>query len=179
MDTPRYLFLDRDGIVNRRIVGGYVSNTNEFIIKTDFLEAMELLAPRFKKIFIITNQQGVGKGLLSLEQVHEVHSFMRQELAKHNVFIDDIYVCPHLAAAHCNCRKPLPGLALRAKEEHPDIDFSRSVMIGDALSDLLFGRNCGMKTVFVNDPQIPITSEISRNADIIVDEMVELVPLNF
>ncbi|MCQ2286650.1 MAG: HAD-IIIA family hydrolase [Bacteroidales bacterium] len=177
MDTDRSLFLDRDGIVNHRIVDGYVTKPEDFIFKTDFLETMERIAPRFKKIFIMTNQQGVGKGLMTMEQVNEVHRFMCAELDKRKIHIEKVYVCPHLASENCSCRKPKNGLALQAQNDYPEIDFSRSVMIGDALSDLKFGRNCGMKTVFVNDSHLELTDEIVNSADVIVNSMSELTAI--
>ena len=174
MAGNRTLFLDRDGIINRRIVGGYVTDIEQFEFKSDFLETMGQLSRSFKKIFVITNQQGVGKGIMTMEQVDAVHGYMCRELSARGIEITGVYVCPHLAAEGCRCRKPRTGLAEQAKHDHPDIDFSNSVMIGDALSDLLFGRACGMKTVFVNDSQISVTKEIKDNADVIVDTFAQV-----
>lgn len=174
MAANRTLFLDRDGVINRRIVNGYVANIEQFEFKDDFLEMMVHIAPHFKKIFIVSNQQGVGKGIMTMQQVETVNEFMCHELEQRGINIDKVYICPHLAADNCNCRKPNPGLALQAKNDFPDIDFANSVMIGDSPSDLLFGRKCGMKTVFVNDSNTTITPEIEKLADVIVNNMLQL-----
>lgn len=174
MAGDRTLFLDRDGIINRRIVGGYVTDIEQFEFKSDFLETMGTLSRSFKKIFVITNQQGVGKGIMTMEQVDAVHSYMCRELSARGIEITGVYVCPHLATEGCRCRKPRTGLAEQAKNDYPDIIFSNSVMIGDSLSDMLFGRACGMETVFVNDSQISVTQEIKDSADVIVDNFAQL-----
>lgn len=167
----RTLFLDRDGIVNVRLVGDYVKEPNQLILKNDFLEVMEQMAPHFQKIFIITNQQGIGKGLMTLQDLERVHAEMLRQLSSRHIPVTKIYVCPHLASDGCNCRKPAVGLAQQAKADFPDIDFSQSVMVGDALSDLQFGRACGMKTVFVNDAQVELTPELCQAADVVVDRL--------
>lgn len=179
MAENRTLFLDRDGIINRRIVDGYVTSIEQFEFKNDFLETMGRLSRSFKKIFVITNQQGVGKGIMTMAQVDAVHEYMCRELSARGIEITGVYVCPHLATEGCRCRKPRTGLAEQAKLDNPEIDFTNSVMIGDSLSDILFGRACGMKTVFVNDSNIALTPDLLSSADIIVDSFAQLAAYNF
>lgn len=161
--TQRTLFLDRDGVINVLRVNDYVKNVAELEIREDFLKSIPLIVRNFGKVFIVTNQQGIAKGVCTQEAVNEVHRHMLQILERHGLHIDNIYMCPHLAGSGCPCRKPATGLAMQAKADYPDIDFARSVMIGDSASDMRFGRNCGMETVFIG----PVTEE--NRADILAD----------
>ncbi len=146
---PETLFLDRDGVVNVRIVDGYVTRVEDFVFLPGVLEAMRLLRPRFKRIIIVSNQQGIGKGLFTMEQLHKVHSHMQAELGTQGTPVDGIYVCPHLANEHCSCRKPNIGLALQAKKDFPEIDLNSSIMVGDSVSDMHFALNANMIPVSV------------------------------
>lgn len=145
------LFLDRDGVINRRIVDGYVTCWEEFEFLPGVLEAMALLTQRFKYIFVITNQQGVGKGLMTMEQVDAIHDQMCTEIEAHGGLVDAILVCPQLATDPDNYRKPRPDMAYMACEICPDIDLSKCIMVGDGLTDIEFGRNAGTRTVFIGD----------------------------
>ena len=147
----RTLFLDRDGVLNKRIVDGYVTCPEEFRFLPGVLEAMSLLRPLFDRIILVSNQQGVGKGLFSMFALEDVHDYMQMHLEEHNTPLDAIYVCPHLASEHCDCRKPNIGMALQAKRDFPDIDFSKSLMVGDSASDMLFAANAGIVPVSVGD----------------------------
>lgn len=177
IDHTWTLFLDRDGIVNERIVGGYVKDFNQFVLKNDFLEAMPKLNSLFGKVIIVTNQQGVGKGLFSLNEVNLIHDSLLKELSVKSISVDKIYVCPHLAQTHCNCRKPEIGMGLRAQKDFPDISFSKSVMIGDALSDLIFGKRLKMKTVFIPESNTTIPAEVFDYADYICNNLVDFYKL--
>lgn len=146
IDRSWSLFLDRDGVINERIVDGYVRNPAEFVILPDVREAMAHLRRRFGRIFLVTNQQGIGKGLMGVRDLEQVHGYMEAEL---EFPFDRIYFCPELAAANSPFRKPEIGMALQAQRDFPDVDFSRSVMVGDSVSDMLFGEKAGMYTVFI------------------------------
>ena len=161
--TQRTLFLDRDGVINVLRVNDYVKNVDELVLREDFLKSIPLIVKHFQKVFIVTNQQGIAKGICTQEQVDVVHRHLLRILEEHGLHINNIYMCPHLAGSGCPCRKPETGLAMQAKADHPDIDFARSVMIGDSASDMRFGRNCGMETVFIG----PVTDE--NRADILAD----------
>ena len=161
--TDRTLFLDRDGVINVLRVNDYVKNVSELEIREDFIKSIPLIVKNFKKIFIVTNQQCIAKGICTQEAVEDVHRHLLRILEEHGLHINKIYVCPHLAGSGCSCRKPDTGLALQAKADYPDIDFACSVMIGDSASDMRFGRNCGMETVFIG----PITEE--NRTDILAD----------
>lgn len=143
------LMLDRDGVINRRIIDGYVLNWEAFDFLTGVLEAFPVFVRRFRHIIVVTNQQGVGKGLMTLDQVDDIHDRMCAEIEAHGGRVDGILVCPQLSSEPDNYRKPSPQMAWMAKELFPDIDLKKCVMVGDGQSDVDFGRNAGMSTVFI------------------------------
>jgi D-glycero-D-manno-heptose 1,7-bisphosphate phosphatase len=147
------LFLDRDGVINRRIPDGYVREWEEFEFLPGVLQGLALLNSRFQRIFIVTNQQGIGKGLMKEADLAHIHSQMYEAVRDSGGRIDAIYHCGALATDGDMRRKPGPGMALQAKKEFPDVDFARSVMVGDAPSDMDFGQRLGMKTVWIQSSE--------------------------
>ena len=143
------LFLDRDGVINVRIVDGYVSTPDEFVFEDGVLEAMAIFASKFSHIFVVTNQQGIGKGLMTDGQLSAVHDKMLREIAAAGGRVDRVYHCPELKAARSFMRKPSIGMALQARRDFPDVNLHQSVMVGDMATDMLFGRRAGMTTVLV------------------------------
>lgn len=141
------LFLDRDGVINRLRPNDYVKTWEEFDFLPRALDALALLSRRFKYIIIVTNQRGVGKGLMREEVLIEIHERMLAEINKCGGRVDKIYYCTDLFETSPN-RKPNIGMALKAKEDFPDINFKNSVMIGDSESDMVFGRKLEMKTIY-------------------------------
>ena len=156
IDKSWTLFLDRDGVVNTRLVDDYVKNINEFEFMPGVLGAFKVFAEKFGKIIIVTNQQGVGKGIMTMDDVVKVHDFMLKEIENQKGRVDAIYVCPQLKSDPDNFRKPSPKMAYMAQHDFPEIDLEKSIMVGDMNSDLEFGKNCGMYTVFVGDEPIKI-----------------------
>ena len=156
IDKTWTLFLDRDGVINTRLVDDYVKNINEFEFMPGVLDAFRIFAEKFGKIIIVTNQQGVGKGLMTMQDVESVHKFMLKEIENQKGRVDAIYVCPQLKSDPDNFRKPSPKMAYMAQHDFPDIDLEKSIMIGDMNSDLEFGKNCGMYTVFIGNEPIKI-----------------------
>lgn len=150
-DTSWSLFLDRDGVINRRIPYGYVTDWSEFEFLDGVLDALAKLSARFDKIFIVTNQAGIEKELMSHEMLHVIHQKMMEYITYHGGRVDEIYYCPYKADLDPLCRKPNPGMALEAKKDFPDIDFKKSLMVGDSDSDMMFGNRLGMKTILVGD----------------------------
>ncbi len=147
------LFLDRDGVINRRLVDDYVKTLDEFEFLPGVLDAISVFSKKFKQIFIVTNQQGVGKGLMTKEDVDLIHSQMLSEISTNGGSINQIYVCPDLASANSPNRKPEIGMALQAQKDFPGVDFSKSIMVGDSKSDMQFGRKAGMICVFIETEQ--------------------------
>ncbi|MEM6298766.1 MAG: HAD family hydrolase [Bacteroidota bacterium] len=145
------LFLDRDGVLNRKLENDYVKTPDELEVLPDVPEALSVLGKLFGKVIIVTNQQGIGKKLMSKDDLNRIHKSLFEELGEASDAIDEVYFCPHLAAENAACRKPQIGMAKQAQADFPEIDFSRSLMVGDSVSDMEFGRNAGMKTVFISD----------------------------
>lgn len=146
------LFLDRDGVINTRLPGDYVRRPEDFHFLPGVPEAMRLLRQMFDRMVVVTNQQGIGKGLMSEDDLDRVHLHMRTELERYGVKLDSIHHCPGLEADHPIGRKPLPGMAYQAMARYPDIDLERAVMVGDSGSDIEFGRRLGMWTVKAGEP---------------------------
>jgi D-glycero-alpha-D-manno-heptose 1-phosphate guanylyltransferase len=142
------LFIDRDGVINYEKEDHYILNWDEFEFYPGVLEAMSLLAQKFERIIVISNQRGVGRGLMSTEDLINIHRKMEAEIKKRGGRIEKIYYCTAVNDRDF-CRKPNPGMALRAFEDFPAIQFSKSLMIGNKMSDMQFGRNAGMYTVYL------------------------------
>ena len=149
------LFLDRDGIINRLLTDDYVKCWDEFEFLPGVLEALPVLNKLFGKLIIVSNQQGIGKGIVEQDALEEVHSRMLKAIRKAGGDLHGIYVCPHLETDQHPCRKPDIGMAIQAKKDFPQIEFSRSVMAGDTETDMEFGRRLGMVNVL-------ITGELQR-----------------
>lgn len=149
------LFLDRDGVINVRLIDDYVKTWEEFEFIEGVLEKLAEFSTLFGTIVIVTNQQGIGKGLMSEADLTDIHSRMLEEIEQAGGRIDKIYHCPALRSDADNCRKPRPVMAYKAQEDFPNIDFVRSIMVGDSLSDIEFGRAVGMRTVWISDEDIP------------------------
>ncbi len=151
IDTGWALFLDRDGVLNKRIVDGYVTQWEEFIWLPGVLDALKIFSEIVGTIVVVSNQQGVGKGIMTNEAVMKIHSNLMNDVKKNGGRIDAIYYSPHQSKENSFLRKPNVGMGLKARKEFPFIHFRKSVMAGDSLSDMLFGRRLGMKTVFLSD----------------------------
>jgi D-glycero-D-manno-heptose 1,7-bisphosphate phosphatase len=142
------LFLDRDGVINHDKDADYIRNIHEFHLYEGTLAALEYLSKRFHRIVIVTNQKGVGKGLMTKEDLDAIHGLLLEKVQASGGRIDHIYYCSDLSDDSIN-RKPNPGMAYQAKKDFPDIDFAKSIIVGNRVSDMQFGRNAGMHTVFV------------------------------
>lgn len=149
--TKKAVFFDRDGIVNKRIYCGYVTSIDEFIFLEDFFPLFELVRKHGYLTVLITNQQGVGKGLMTAADLDAIHEFMQVELErKTGGKFDAIYSCTDLASAQSFRRKPNPGMILEAAEGL-GINLAESWMIGDSISDVQAGKSAGTKTILVGD----------------------------
>ena len=148
IDNSWTLFLDRDGVINFERNNDYVKAWAEFKFYDESIKALPLLAAKFSTIVITTNQKGVGKGIMTEESLQNIHHNMVSEIVKLGGRIDHIFYCTDLDNDSIN-RKPQPGMALQAKEKFPSIDFAKSIMVGNRNSDMEFGRNVGLHTVFL------------------------------
>jgi len=165
------LFLDRDGTINRRIIDDYVKSISEFQFLPGALDAMVVFGSIFQHILVVTNQQGIGKDLMTHEDLKVVHDYMDVQVTEAGGRIDQIYYCPHLAIHDPSCRKPNPGMAIQAQGHFPDLNFRKSVMIGDSQSDIEFGARLGMYTVLVDEERKSVNY---FGADCVVSSIKEL-----
>src|SRR5260370_20198942 len=143
----RAAFLDRDGVINRKPQEGqYVTRWEEMEFLPGVPEAISLLTQAGLCVLIVSNQRCVAKGLLTAGELESIHERMCQELATAGATITEVYYCPHEEQPPCGCRKPAPGMLLRAAFEH-EIDLQTSWMIGDSEIDIQAGKNAGCRTV--------------------------------
>ncbi len=168
IDTTWTIFLDRDGVINRRLVDDYVKTETEFEFIENVPEAIAILSKYAGRIIVVTNQQGVGKGLMDETILHKIHDKMKAEIAAKGGRMDAVYFSPHLKHERHITRKPNVGMGLKARKEFPEIRFKKSIMVGDSISDVEFGKRLGMFTVFVSSDK----HKISENA-CLIDETVE------
>ena len=161
IDASWSLFLDRDGVINERIVGGYVQNILSFHLLKGVPQAIDILKKHFGRIFVVTNQQGIGKKIMTEEDLQLVHNQMEKELS---IAFSGIYYSPFLESENSVMRKPNPGMAWEAKKQFPEIDFTKSVMVGDSASDIQFGKNLQMKTVYITAQNENIGADMMCNS---------------
>jgi D-glycero-D-manno-heptose 1,7-bisphosphate phosphatase len=145
----RTVFLDRDGVINGKMPEGqYVTGWQHFELLPGVPETIARLNQTGLRVLVVTNQRGISLGLYTAQDVEAIHIQLQQTLASHGAHIDGFYFCPH-GKHECNCRKPLPGLFEQAQAQFPEIEPATSLIIGDSLSDIEFGRNLGMRTIFI------------------------------
>jgi D-glycero-alpha-D-manno-heptose 1-phosphate guanylyltransferase len=156
IDKKWTLFLDRDGVINEERVGEYVLHWGEFIFSKGVLDVFKKLSDCFGRVIIISNQRGVGKGLMTEADLQSIHLEMQREVEIVKGKIDKIYYCIE-KDDKCFNRKPNPGMALQAFQDFSDIDPSKSIMVGNKPGDMKFGRAAGMFTIFVRttNPEQP------------------------
>jgi histidinol-phosphate phosphatase family protein len=149
IDKSWTLFLDRDGVINKKLDNDYVKHWVEFEFLDQSLVAIRELAKIFGRIVVVTNQQGIGKRLYRTEDLELIHKNMLYEISYHGGRIDQVYFSPYLDEENHPTRKPGIGMAHAAIKEFPEIDLKKSIVAGDSMSDMEFGRNAGMYTVLI------------------------------
>lgn len=150
------LFLDRDGVINEEKDGSYIFHKDEFVFYPGAVDALVNLSRKFDYVFIVTNQRGVGRGYMTEAALLEIHDYLTEQVVAAGGHITRIYFAPSIDSNHSH-RKPNTGMALDAQKDFPDIEFNKSVMVGNNLSDMQFGKSMGMKTVFLHTTQAKIT----------------------
>ena len=141
------VFLDRDGVINENRED-YVKSLDELKLLPGAVEAIARLSRAGFRIVIVSNQQGVGRGLIQTETLELINRKILDELAAIGAAVAGIYYCPHLKEEDCECRKPKPGLLIKASKEL-GIDLARSVLVGDSPHDVEAGRSVGSLTILV------------------------------
>lgn len=165
------LFIDRDGVVNDEKHLDYIHTWDEFKFYEGVKEAFKIFNKKFGIIIMVTNQRGVAKGLTKIEDLHLIHRNMLKEIENAGGRIDRIYFCTEMEGEN---RKPNPGMGLQAKKDYPNIDLSESVMIGNTLSDMEFGRNLGVAmNIFLPTTRkdIPLNHE---DIDFVFDDLISV-----
>jgi len=147
MKKRQAVFLDRDGVINENR-HDYVKSWDEFVFLPTAFEALRRLAKSPFVIIVVSNQSAIHRGLVSHQTVKEIHQRMVFEIQQHGGRIDAIFYCPHRPDEGCDCRKPRPGLLLKAARQF-NLDLSRSFLIGDAVSDVEAALAAGCQPVFV------------------------------
>lgn len=149
LQPKRVIFLDRDGVINKKAPkADYVKNWTEFEFLPGAIEAIRILNRNNFKVYIVSNQAGIARGLMSESDLDDIHENMKKELLKHDATIDGIYYCPHGWNDECNCRKPKPGMFFQAAGEH-HIDLGKTIFIGDDERDIEAGEAAGIRTLLV------------------------------
>jgi len=155
IDKTWTLFLDRDGVINKKLDNDYVKSIEELEFLPNAIEAITNFSKYFGRIIIVTNQQGIDKGLMTEEDLTQVHNHLFETVQQNGGKIDAIYHAPQLATAGSTMRKPEIGMALKAKGKFPEIDFPKSIMIGDSISDMEFGQRLKMTCIYIHKENNP------------------------
>ncbi len=166
------MFLDRDGVINHEKHQDYIHTWDEFVFYEGAKEAIAVFAKIFGRIIIVTNQKGVGKGVTKAEDLQQIHQNMVAEIEAAGGRVDAVYFCPDLEEESPN-RKPNPGMGLQAAKDFPDIDLSKAIMVGNTISDMKFGRNLGVQTIFLptTRPEVDLQDE---RIDAVYDSLAAL-----
>ncbi len=149
MALPKILMIDRDGTINIRPPdGGYLTRWQDFVWLDDSVEAMAQLAKAGYRFVVISNQAGIGRGVVDRRTVDDINEKMVVGLQARGIDILDVYICPHHPDDRCDCRKPAPGMLFRAAREH-SFQIARSVYIGDDPRDAVAAHNAGCPSVLI------------------------------
>jgi histidinol-phosphate phosphatase family protein len=172
IDNSWTLFLDRDGVINHEKHLDYIHTWDEFVFYDGVKEAIAVFAKIFNKIVVVTNQKGIGKGVTRPEDLEAIHKNMVTEIEKAGGHIDAVYFCPDMDEESPN-RKPNPGMGLQAAKDFSQIDLKKAIMVGNTISDMKFGRNLGVKTIFLptTRPEVDLKDE---RIDAVYNSLIDL-----
>ena len=166
-------FLDRDGTIN--VDRGYVYRPEDWQFTERAVEAIALLRSAGFAVAVITNQSGIAAGYYTLDDLHRLHCYFQEELARAGTCVDAIAFCPHGAAENCDCRKPLTGMSSQVEQALGEpLDYAASWTIGDKPADLGFGRALGTRTVLLRS-RYWNEAELPQPPDLIADSLIKAV----
>lgn len=162
MNVNRAVFLDRDGVINEVLSDRvkFVNKPDEFYLLKGVGEAIKLLNEADYRVFVVTNQGGIGLGFMSAEDLDGIHERMYEDLIAFGATIDDLMYCPHQPNEGCSCRKPHPKMIVELAKKHK-IDLPNSYMVGDRDPDIRAGAYAGTKTVFVGNRKEKIEADVT------------------
>jgi D-glycero-D-manno-heptose 1,7-bisphosphate phosphatase len=169
-----FVFLDRDGVLNRHLSGGYVTSWEKFEVLPGVERAIARINRSGRKVIVVTNQRGIALGLHTEADLHAMHDRLRDHLAQHGAHLDAIYYCPH-DKGQCHCRKPQAGMFEQAFLDFPGSTADNSVMVGDSLADIEAASRLGMRSVFVADPAVPRRADAARAAALAIADAASLL----
>jgi D-glycero-D-manno-heptose 1,7-bisphosphate phosphatase len=185
----RHLILDRDGVLNREAENsGYITRPEQFEWLPDALAGLRALHHAGVRVTVATNQSGVGRGLVSLEQLSAIHRLMQEDVTAHGAALAAVLFCPHAPEALCECRKPAPGL-IRAAIAASDLAAEHSLVVGDDLRDLQAATRAGVSAALVRTGKgrfteqnselrgIPAYDSLLQLAQAVVEDRIERWPL--
>ena len=173
-ENVRYVFLDRDGVINRKAPEGkYVAHWSEVELLPGIEDAIAALNRSGRHVIVVSNQRGIALGYYTGAEVEKLHGRLQKHLRARGAHIDAFYYCPH-NEGECDCRKPGTGLFLRAFRDFPGATSANSIVIGDSISDIEAGRTLGMPTIFIQGD--PITQKegagrAASRADALADSL--------
>ena len=173
----RAVFVDRDGTINEDLPGRYVLRFEEFTLIDGAPEAIAKMCGGGFKVLVVSNQSAIGRGKLSPETHEKIMRYMDWRVREAGGEFAGVYVCPHLPEDGCRCRKPAPGLVEDALADNPDIDLSRSFLIGDSPSDMELASKTGLRSIYVLSGQgAHLKKELAERGvtpEVIVDSIRE------
>ncbi|OGL39561.1 MAG: hypothetical protein A3C43_10820 [Candidatus Schekmanbacteria bacterium RIFCSPHIGHO2_02_FULL_38_11] len=174
------VFIDRDGVINENLNGDYVKEWKEFKFLPGVLHSLKLLKTNKVKVVVVSNQSGVAKGLMTEKQLSNVSRYFVKKVKDCGGNIEAIYYCVHNVGENCDCRKPKPGLLLKASKEL-GIDLNKTYIVGDYISDIEAGVTAGSKTILVRTGRgketISKRDEWTVEPDYIVSDLSEAVEI--
>ena len=176
MIVPRpAVFLDRDGVINQET--GYVHKVDEFHFIDGVFSACREISKAGYRLIVITNQAGIARGYYSEADFHQLTKWMLDTFRQQGIEIDDVYYCPHHPVhgvgayrRDCDCRKPAPGMILRASKEH-SLDLQHSILVGDKATDIAAGRAAGVGCCVLVQTGHPVGDKDLDKADTAFDDL--------
>jgi len=172
------VFLDRDGVINRE--GGYVHDVGEFDFIAGVFDACRVMSRAGYRLIVITNQAGIARGYYTEDDFLQLTRWMLDTFRQQGIEIDGVYYCPHhpvhgVGSYHrdCDCRKPAPGMIMRAAKEHA-LDLQRSILVGDKGTDVEAGRAAGVGCCVLVQTGHPVSNKDLDKADAVFDGLPEV-----
>ena len=162
------VFLDRDGVINRRIQDGYVTRLSEFEFLPEAIPALRIVGGLGRPVIVVSNQAAVAKRLITTRTLEQITSWFVEQIIAAGGRVDAVYYCPHAPADDCQCRKPRPGLFLQAAKDF-DLDLARSVMIGDSITDAEAAKSAGIRALLLEDGGLPADESRAFGFEVVAD----------